>query len=366
MTNRSQLLIHCGILVLIALAGTITAQQTIVSPPDNVDTEGSLRGTAGGNPFRIQFLFSASDFESIPVGGAFLSGHAIRSDGSVTETTSSTTYVTYVLSTTNADRLFDAFDDNTGNDATQVYQGARTSSFPVATGDAPHPFGRPIEYDQMFFYDPATMGNLVMESFSVDGAAGPGTAPRDWEATGATTTIFADSPVAEFATDSVDALIVTQFTIVSRVMTGGDYDGNRVLDVGDLDLQANAIRRQDLTFDENDDGSVDGVDRRVWVTEYRGTWFGDANLDGKFDSTDLITIFTAGQFEDEIEDNSGWADGDWNGDGDFDSADLVIAFIDGGYEQGQRAASNAVPEPVSFPIFMVAMTGIAIIRRQVA
>ena len=53
---------------------------------------------------------------------------------------------------------------------------------------------------------------------------------------------------------------------------------------------------------------------------------GDSNLDGRFDSNDLIAVFQAGEFEDDIANNSVWEDGDWNGDGDFDSSDLVLAF----------------------------------------
>ena len=51
--------------------------------------------------------------------------------------------------------------------------------------------------------------------------------------------------------------------------------------------------------------------------------------------------------------NSTWATGDWNGDAEFDFGDLVLAFQDGGYEQGPRAAVNAVPEPSSAILLVV-------------
>lgn len=54
---------------------------------------------------------------------------------------------------------------------------------------------------------------------------------------------------------------------------------------------------------------------------------GDANLDGVFNDDDLLLIFQAGKYEDDIENNSTWAEGDWNNDGDFTSKDLVAAFI---------------------------------------
>jgi hypothetical protein len=54
--------------------------------------------------------------------------------------------------------------------------------------------------------------------------------------------------------------------------------------------------------------------------------YGDANLDGVFDSRDLVQVFQRGEYEDGIQDNSRWEGGDWNGDGEFNSADLVAAF----------------------------------------
>ena len=56
---------------------------------------------------------------------------------------------------------------------------------------------------------------------------------------------------------------------------------------------------------------------------------GDVNGDGIFDSSDLVQIFRAGEYEDGIDNNSTFAEGDWNGDGDFDSSDLVLAFQSG-------------------------------------
>ena len=119
---------------------------------------------------------------------------------------------------------------------------------------------------------------------------------------------------------------------------------------GDLDLQAVAINAASnaLAFDLTSDGLVDTDDRDRWIEELRMTWYGDANLDGEFNSGDLVSLFSAGEFEDAIALNSIWTTGDFNGDGDFDSSDLVAAFADGGFEQGPRAggaATQTVPEP---------------------
>jgi hypothetical protein len=78
----------------------------------------------------------------------------------------------------------------------------------------------------------------------------------------------------------------------------------------------------------------------------RATLIGDVNLDNEFNSSDLVRIFQAGEYEDSVPDNSTWIDGDWNGDGDFDSGDLVVAFQTGAYETGPVGAV-AVPEPMT-------------------
>ncbi len=66
---------------------------------------------------------------------------------------------------------------------------------------------------------------------------------------------------------------------------------------------------------------------------------GDSNRDGVFDSSDLIFVFAAGEYEDGIAGNSTWEEGDWNGDGDFDSSDLIVAFAAGYYESSTPASS---------------------------
>lgn len=63
---------------------------------------------------------------------------------------------------------------------------------------------------------------------------------------------------------------------------------------------------------------------------------GDANLDGHFNSSDLVAVFQAGKYE--TMQPATWAEGDWNGDGVFDSGDLVAAFQDGCYEDGDMYA----------------------------
>jgi hypothetical protein len=136
----------------------------------------------------------------------------------------------------------------------------------------------------------------------------------------------------------------------------GDYNGDGMLDAEDIDLQAAEMKKdlaeQDLlTFDHNSDGVVNvGMagsdtsrwgDRLIWIRNLRQTSVGDSNLDGVFDSGDLVQAFTGEKYG--TGEMAGWEFGDWNGDMVFDSGDLVFAFTDGGYVSG--ATPVAVPEP---------------------
>ena len=146
----------------------------------------------------------------------------------------------------------------------------------------------------------------------------------------------------------------------------GDFDTNGVLDVSDIDdlLGRVATGENSVAYDLNDDALVNTGDIGVWVKDLANTWFGDANLDGQFDSGDLVEVFKAGQYEDGIAGNSTWATGDWNGDREFDTGDLVAAFQDGGFEAGPRAAVSVVPEPTCATLLLIGALGILRSRKR--
>ena len=135
----------------------------------------------------------------------------------------------------------------------------------------------------------------------------------------------------------------------------GDFNNDGVLDAADIDLLSAEVRGggANLSFDVSGDHAVSDVDRDVWVTDLKATYFGDSDLDGEFSSTDFVVVFSANEYEDAVAGNSSWATGDWNGDGDFDSSDFVKAFQGQGYEQGPRAPA-AVPEPSPASLLLAA------------
>ena len=152
----------------------------------------------------------------------------------------------------------------------------------------------------------------------------------------------------------------------------GDYNNDGMVDAGDIDAQAVAMQTPDQnlgTFDENSDGTVNDADRMIWIKTHanggKGTWVGDANLNGLFNSSDFVTVFLAGKYENQ--EAAGWEEGDWDGDLQFASSDFVAAFLDGGYEAGElpQAAVAAVPEPSSCVLLALGLLSlIARCRRQ--
>jgi hypothetical protein len=115
--------------------------------------------------------------------------------------------------------------------------------------------------------------------------------------------------------------------------TVGDFDQDGQVGLADLNLLCQAIHGMNANddFDLNVDGKVDADDLDELVVNLLGITYGDANLNGVFDSSDFVQVFQMGEYEDNLALNSTWATGDWNCDGEFDSGDLVKAFQAGGF-----------------------------------
>lgn len=115
----------------------------------------------------------------------------------------------------------------------------------------------------------------------------------------------------------------------------GDFDGNLVINAADFDYFWDCYECGDIRLNLNGNSVVGNDDFQILVERLAGTYWGDANVDGEFNSSDLIAVFQAGKFENEQND-ARWSEGDWNGDRQFNSGDFVLAFSGGGYEIGRR------------------------------
>ncbi len=115
--------------------------------------------------------------------------------------------------------------------------------------------------------------------------------------------------------------------IVLPQLSDGDFNADGSVDATDLDIMTSAIAAgTDLRFDVDENGVLDLNDRKHMIEITLGSQFGDSNLDGVFNSSDLVYIFQQAKYEDPSATAAGWADGDWNGDGVFNTSDLVAGF----------------------------------------
>ena len=137
-----------------------------------------------------------------------------------------------------------------------------------------------------------------------------------------------------------DLGMVTTGPTLTRPSTGSLVDGNdptyRVTyDSGPLDVdvpQDATLRVRWISTDAARRTVVFGLDN----VSLRFAAPGDANIDGGFNSTDLVEVLANGEYEDTVVSNSTWSEGDWNNDLEFDSADLVAAW--------PRVATKPLPQ----------------------
>jgi hypothetical protein len=117
----------------------------------------------------------------------------------------------------------------------------------------------------------------------------------------------------------------------------------------------------DITFTRRGGFVTTSIDTRGEFPQFDISWTlpilykrsfaaGDATTDFRFDSADMVQVFTAGLYE--TGQPGDWLAGDFTGDGLFDSGDMLAAFQAGGYEAS--VAAVAVPEP-AYPVTLLAV-----------
>ncbi len=116
---------------------------------------------------------------------------------------------------------------------------------------------------------------------------------------------------------------------------------------------SNAIHEVSDVADINGDGRLDIIgstyhwsDRTSSITWHENRIIGDSNHDQLFNSSDLVTVFQTGKYEDGISGNATFDEGDWNQDGDFTTADLVLAFQSGTFVATATPKSDSLAAAV--------------------
>jgi len=157
------------------------------------------------------------------------------------------------------------------------------------------------------------------------------------------------------------------------VYPDGDVDRDGDVDVDDIDALCDFLRGEDpvtgYRYDLSDDGEAPNegggvadildldylIRFRVETTAGNGTEYGDFNLDGVIDTTDLARL--ALNFGDG---SWGWNDGNGNGyiDTNIDTTDLAMLAMFFGFGE-----TDVVPEPATMSLLAIG-GAVALIRRK--
>jgi hypothetical protein len=150
-------------------------------------------------------------------------------------------------------------------------------------------------------------------------------------------------------------------------LQAGDFNNDNAVNVADIDLLTAHIRTggNNSLYDVNEDTLVNHADLKFEVETILGVDFGDTELDGDVDLSDLGTVATnfarPGAF--------GWASGNFDADIDVDLADLgaLASNFQSGSAQSfadfNALIAAGVPEPAS-SVALLAMAALTVRARR--
>src|SRR5688572_25016887 len=168
--------IGTALLLLSGIRCAQAAEISVVSPHQYADSEGPDRTGIWPQASRAQGITHRSEFDALPVGGAWLTEIRFRPDGVVpVGEVASFGRVQFSLSVTQVDPLDISFTfaDNVTGTPVVVYNAAWSSTVinPDPPGAATRPFDFRFHLETPYFYNPAE-GNLLIDSiFEMPGPA---------------------------------------------------------------------------------------------------------------------------------------------------------------------------------------------------
>ncbi len=149
---------------------------------------------------------------------------------------------------------------------------------------------------------------------------------------------------------------------IDEQAVAGDVDFSGVIDASDVDWLRTAIEQPELyasvfgvpaevSADLTGNGTVDVADVDYLLNFIVGTQYGDLNLDGSVDQTDL-SLWQSGF---GLSSSAGYLDGDIDGDHDVDGADFLVLQRQIGFGGQPVSQSQMVPEPHSLVLVFATM-----------
>lgn len=134
----------------------------------------------------------------------------------------------------------------------------------------------------------------------------------------------------------------------------GDLDGSGAVDAADIDLLYDHIPSAAPSYDLDGSGAVNQADMDEMVLRVLGTCYGDANLDGRVDFLDYLTLKRHFETDAAIAPAAmGWRDGDFDGDGDVDRDDFVALRANFGFGGPAAGAIGVAPEPMAALVLLL-------------
>jgi hypothetical protein len=234
-------LIGTSLLLLAGIRCTQAGEIKIVSPGAYEDIEGPDRTGIWPEAARGQGIAHRSEFEALPVGGAWLTEIRFRPDRLVpVGQVASFGRVQFSLSVTQVDPLDISFTfaDNITGTPVEVYNAAWSSTVinPNPPGAETRPFDFRFPLETPYFYNPAE-GNLLYDAiFEMPGSGVNNLARFDLDASNAFSEKRRDIWSGELGVDSPESFPGTFTTINEYVfipVTPGDYNRDGTVDTAD-------------------------------------------------------------------------------------------------------------------------------------